>query len=328
MGRNAVFVILGILGLALPFTFLLPPGPPDAVTDSGETINDIYWVVMAAAAVVFLLIEAALLLFIVRFQRRPGTPEDVEGPQIHGNTRLEVIWTLIPAVALAAIAVFVLLKTPAVQAGSDEPGMRVSVEAHQFYWQYEYENGVVALDRLRLPVDTSVTLELQTLDVEHSWWTPALNGKLDTVPGRTNRLEFTPRETGSFDGACGELCGVQHALMDTEVEVVEKEEFDAWLAAQQQAQTGEAPELGQATYEAVCGKCHGLAGEGDVGPPLAGNSQLSNPDSMRTLLREGQNTDSFPGYMPPNLAAGWPDFQFEALIAYFRATNNLQGGQG
>jgi cytochrome c oxidase subunit 2 len=327
MGRKLAFAALGILTLALPLTFLLPPGPPEPATPSAETINDVYWLVMAASAVVFLLIEGALLLFVVRFRRRPDTPEDVEGPQIHGNTRLEVIWTAIPAVALAAIAVFVLLKTPTIQAGSGEPGMRVSVEAHQFYWQYEYENGVVALDRLLLPVDEPVTLELQTLDVEHSWWTRDLNGKLDAVPGRTNRLQFTPTETGSFDGVCGELCGVQHSLMYTEVEVVERSEFDAWLAEEQRQQTGESTELGKATYEAVCGKCHGLAGEGDVGPRIAGNSQLSNPESMGTLLREGQNTDAYAGYMPPNLSAGWPDFQLDALIAYFRATNNLQEGE-
>jgi cytochrome c oxidase subunit II len=328
MGRNLGFILLGVLALALPLTFLLPPGPPDAVTSSGETINDVYWVVMAASAVVFVLIEGALLLFIFRFGRQPGTPEDVEGPQVHGNTRLEVIWTLIPAIALAAIAIFVLVKTPAVQAVSDARAMRISVEAHQFYWQYEYENGVVALDRLRIPVDTAITLELQTLDVEHSWWTPDLTGKLDLVPGRTNRLHFTANRTGSLDGACAELCGVQHALMDTEVEVLEKEEFDAWLADQEQAQAGEATELGQSTFEAVCGKCHGLAGEGGVGPRIAGSPQLTNPDSMRTLLREGQDTDAFASYMPPNLAAGWPDRQFEALIAYFRTTRSLEGGEG
>jgi cytochrome c oxidase subunit 2 len=325
MGRGLA-LLLGIVGLALPLTFLLPPGPPDAATPSGETINDVYWVVMAASAVVFVLVEGALLLFIFRFGRRAGTPEDVEGPQIHGNTRLEVIWTLIPAVALAAIAIFVVVKTPAVQAVSDGRGIRINVEAHQFYWQYEYENGVVALDRLRLPVDTHVTLELTTFDVEHSWWTPDLTGKLDAVPGQTNRLEFTPTRTGSFDGACAELCGVQHALMDTEVEVLERREFDSWLADQQQAQTGEATELGQATFEAVCGKCHGLAGEGDVGPKIAGSPQLTNPDSMQALLRDGQNTDTFASYMPPNLSAGWPDRQFEALIAYFRATRSLAGG--
>ena len=327
MGRKLAFAVLGVLTLALPLTFLLPPGPPDPASPSAETINDVYWLVMAASAVVFLLIEGALLLFVFRFRRRPDTPEDVEGPQIHGNTRLEVIWTAIPAVALAAIAVFVLFKTPTIQ-GSDGSGMRVSVEAHQFYWQYEYENGVVALDRLLLPVGEPVTLELQTLDVEHSWWSRDLNGKLDAVPGRANPLQFTPTRTGSFDGVCGELCGVQHALMKTEVEVVERAEFDAWLAEQRRQQTGESTELGKATYEAVCGKCHGLAGEGDVGPRIAGNSQLSNPESMGTLLREGQNTDTHAGYMPPNLNAGWPDFQFDALIAYFRATNNLGGGGG
>ena len=329
--KLAVIAALAAPALAAAPAALAVPGgvaPPDPASPSGGEIMDVYWVVLAACAVVFLLVEAALVGFIVRFRRRPGTPEDVEGPQIHGNTRLEVIWTLIPAVALAAIAVFVFVKTPAVQAGGEEDAMLVSVEAHQFYWQYEYENGVVALDRLRLPVGTPVTLELQTFDVDHSWWTPKLTGKRDLIPGRTNRLHFTPTKTGSFDGACGELCGVQHALMDTEVEVVPKEEFDAWLAEQERAQRGEATDLGQATYEAVCAKCHGFAGEGDVGPKIAGSAQLTNPDAMRRLLSEGQDTDGLASYMPPHLAAGWPDYQFEALIAYFEETRSLQGGEG
>ena len=316
----ATFVVLGLLTLALPLTFLLPPGPPDVVTPSGEAINDVYWIVMAACAVVFLLLETALLLFVFRYRRRPGTPETAEGPQIHGNTRLEIIWTVVPALALAVIAVIVFLKTPAARGGPPEDPLRVSVEAHQFYWQYEYPDGVVALDRLRLPVDRDVSLELKTLDVEHSWWAPELTGKLDVIPGRVNVLTFKPTETGSFRARCAEFCGVQHPLMNTDVEVVSQEEFDAWLARQAERRP---EEFGEEVYEAVCGKCHGFEGEGDVGPPIAGSPQLQSADSMRKLLSAGQDTDTFASYMPPNLAAGWPAREFDALMAYFKENPRL-----
>ena len=157
-------------------------GPPDPETDSGEAISDLYWVVTAVCAVVFVAVESALVLFVIRFRRRRGTPEDAEGPQIHGNTRIEIIWTIIPALILVAIAVFTFTRIPSVQAkGSDE--VRIRVEAHQFYWQYVYPNGAISLDELRLPVGRTVALELTTHDVNHSWWVPALTGKLDAIAG-------------------------------------------------------------------------------------------------------------------------------------------------
>jgi cytochrome c oxidase subunit 2 len=299
-------------------------GPPDPQTDSGKAIAQLYWIVFAICAVVFVAVETALVLFVIRFRRRRDVPEDAEGPQIHGNTRLEVIWTIAPAVVLVAIAIFTLARIPAVQAkGSDE--LVVRVEAHQFYWQYVYPNGAISLDELRLPVDRTVRLELTTLDVNHSWWVPPLTGKMDAIAGRTNVLHFKPEDTGTWEGQCAELCGIQHAVMYTRVQVVEQAAFDAWVDEQA---TISAEELGQQEWEAVCAKCHGLEGEGDIGPPIAGNGTLMTFNSLAPLLRStGQNTPQFPGYMPA-VGAGWSDEQINALIDYIEATPSLSGAQG
>ena len=294
-------------------------GPPDPETNGGEAISDLYWAVTGVCAVVFVAVESALVLFVIRFRRRRGTPEEAEGPQIHGNTRLEIIWTIIPSLILVAIAVFTFTRIPSVEAkGSDE--VRIRVEAHQFYWQYVYPNGAISLDELRLPVGRTVALELTTYDVNHSWWVPSLTGKLDAIAGRTNVLRFKPKRTGTWEGQCAEFCGIQHAVMYTRVKVVEEAAFNAWL--QEQARIAET-DLGRQEWEAVCAKCHGCEGEGDIGPAIAGNGTLTNRQGLIHLLSTGQNTDQFESYMPA-VGLGWTGRQYDALIAYIKATPKLQ----
>jgi cytochrome c oxidase subunit 2 len=297
-------------------------GPPDPNTDSGEAINDLYWTVVAVCAVVFIAVETALVLFIVRFRRRRGTPETDEGPQIHGNTRLEVIWTIIPAVVLAAIAIFTLTRIPSVEAkGGDE--LVIRVESHQFYWQYDYPNGAISLDELYVPVDRRIRLEIMTHDVNHSWWVPALTGKKDAIAGQVNSLWFKPTHTGTWEGQCAEFCGIQHAVMYTRVTVVEQSEFNTWV--EQQASISD-EELGKQEWTAVCAKCHGLAGDGGVGPSIAGNGTLTNRQGLIQLLSTGQDTPQFDGYMPP-VGLGWNGSQYDALVAYIKATPKLSTAQ-
>ncbi len=329
MGRKAaVTAVLACLALALPSLAAAAPGgigPPESSTGSGEAINQLYWFVFAICAVVFVAVEAALLLFVIRFRRRRTTAAEAEGPQIHGNTRLEIIWTIVPALILVAVAVVVLVRIPAVQATSDgeEEDVRVRVEAHQFYWQYVYPNGVVSLDRLVLPVDQMVELELTSFDVDHSWWVPELTGKQDAIPGRTNVLRFRPTEEGTYEGKCAELCGILHAVMPTDVDVVSASDYEAWLTEQEGQRSGESRvALGQATWEAVCADCHGPEGEGDIGPPIAGSGTLTNLESLRELLENGRDEPDVDGYMPP-VGRGWPAFQYEALVAYIESDPNL-----
>jgi cytochrome c oxidase subunit II len=323
--RTLVALSLAVFVLAWTGAALAAPGglgPPSPQTDSGKAISELYWVVFSVCAVVFVAVETALVLFVIRFRRRRGTPEDAEGPQIHGNTRLEVIWTIVPSVILAGIAVYTLARIPAVEAkGSDE--LVVRVEAHQFYWQYVYPNGAISLDELRLPVDRTVRLELTTKDVNHSWWVPPLTGKKDAIAGQTNVLRFKPETTGTWEGQCAELCGIQHAVMYTQVHVVEQAEFDSWLDDQLAIEN---EDLGQQEWEAVCAKCHGLEGEGGVGPPVAGNGTLRSRQGLIRLLSTGQDTAQFPSYMPP-VGLGWNGKQYDALIAYVKATPALSSAQ-
>jgi cytochrome c oxidase subunit 2 len=294
-------------------------GPPSPQTPSGEAISRLYWIVFGVCAVVFVLVEGALIYFIVRFRRRRDTPEQAEGPQIHGNTRLEIMWTAVPAIILAAMAIFTFTQIPAVQArgvANDNP-LLVKVEGHQFYWQYVYPNGAISVDTLTLPVDQPVQLELTAYDTIHSWWVPSLTGKMDAIPGRTNTLRFVPQTIGQFEGKCAELCGVQHTVMLTTVNVVSKADYQSFLAS---AQAG--PDLGKQTWDGVCAKCHGLAGEGDVGPAIAGNPALMTEASLTKLLHEGQNTPQLPSYMPP-VGITWPESQIAALIAYVKSNKTL-----
>ncbi len=334
-GKPAALVaVLALLALVLPEPALAQGAggiaPPEPSTDSGEAIKQVYWVVFALTAFVFVAVETTLILFIVRYRRRRGTPAGVEGPQVHGNTRVEIIWTLVPALLLLALAVFTFVRIPAVEANPDgadgRNALRIRVDAHQFYWQYRYPGGALSFDTLYLPVDRTVTLELDALDVAHSWWVPELTGKRDAIPGQINELSFKPTKTGTFaNGKCAEFCGVQHALMLTKVEVLSQKDFDRWVEDNAPADARSAQlALGRAEWEAACAKCHGLEGEGDVGPAIAGNGTLTARSGLRRLLLQGQDLEDNEGYMPP-VGRGWESRQLDALIAYIKSEPKLSG---
>jgi cytochrome c oxidase subunit II len=320
-----------LVSLAFPAAVLAQNGgvaPPPSDTSSGDAIREVYWIALAIVAVVFVLVETALVVFIVRFRRRRTTEADAEGPQIHGNTRLEVAWTLVPAVILAGLAAFTMVKATDVDAkpASSANVLTVRVDGHQFYWLYRYPNGAVSYDTLYLPVDRPVALELNAADVVHSWWVPELTGKRDAIPGRVNVLNFEPRAVGTYEGKCAEHCGVQHAVMETTVEVMSAQEFESWLDDNAPG-TVDPVELGQAEWEAVCAKCHLSNGTGLVGPSVAGNGTMLQLESLRGLLLTGQDRPDLPSYMPA-VGTGWEDFQFEALSEYINANEELSTAPG
>jgi cytochrome c oxidase subunit 2 len=337
MGRRKLAVIAAALAAlalgAVPVAMGQSPGnggisPPDPATPNAEAISQLYWFVFAICAVVFVAVEAALVLFIIRFRRRGSTPPEAEGPQIHGNTRIEIIWTIIPAVILVGIAAVVLARTEAVQGAGSADELVVRVEGHQFYWQYVYPDGQIAIDTLVLPVGRSVKLELVSPDVNHSWWVPELTGKRDAIPGRTNVLRFEPNEEGVYEGRCAELCGILHTVMPTTVEVVAQAEYRSrlqLLTGQDQPGATQLA-LGRETWDRVCAKCHGLAGEGDIGPAIAKNGTLVNRQALTELLENGLDTPDVEYSMPP-VGRGWPEFQVQALIAYIRSNERLAPAQ-
>lgn len=298
-----LFALVGVGFLAWIGDRGLTPVPPASTSASG--IQAIYVFVGAFASAIFLVVTVPLVLFTIRFRR--GTRDrTVEGPQIRGHARLELAWTAIPVLILVAIAVFTFVKLPGIrdpgQASAGGEQLVVKVEGRQFYWRFVYPNGAVSFDTIRLPVDRTVRLEVTTpdWDVIHSFWVPALGGKVDAIPGIATELRLRPTRTGSFEGKCAELCGIQHGAMLFTAEVLPQQEFDSWLAGAT-AQEG----LGEEIFQRVCSKCHFAAPE--YAPNIAGNPLLADPEQVKRLLREGV------GRMPP-VGRGWTDAEVKALV--------------
>jgi cytochrome c oxidase subunit II len=319
----SVVLLLGLAAAGVAFAGNGGLGPTDPVSPNAERISDSYWFVAIFTGFIFLVVEGALIVFIVRFRRR-GRPRSAEGPQIHGSTRLELIWTVAPVVFLALIGSFVFYKLPGIKdvpAAGASDRLDVKVEGRQFYWQFVYENGVVAVDRLRVPLDQVVSLEVTApdFDVIHSWWIPRLGGKIDAIPGKVNHTWLRATKTGLFKGSCAELCGLQHAAMKASVEVMPRAAFERWLADAARQQKSGSVGLGKETFEGVCLKCHRLSGERLFGPSLGGNPLLTDEQGLATLVKNGR------GQMPA-VGKGWPDEQFDALLAYTKTLGGTSGG--
>jgi len=317
--RALALVFVALLGLVLAHVALagdpagLSPRGPDS--PQAAKIEDIYWVLIAITGAIFVLVEGALILFIIRFRNR-GRSRTAEGPEIHGATRLELIWTAIPVVILAAIAAFVLVKLPGINSGSDSakaagPPLIVKVEGRQYYWNFIYPNGVIQVERMRVPEHRNVKLIINSGDVDHSWWIPALQGKFDAIPGKTNHLWFTADRTGTFEGQCGEFCGYEHPHMVATVQAISGSRFQSWYAKEAAAQANGTSDLGKMTFDGVCATCHGFHAQGAFGPDLRGNPLLTQPGAMKTLLDNGRNK-------MPAVGRGWSDRQLKALLAYVK----------
>jgi cytochrome c oxidase subunit 2 len=320
---RVLLVLAGLLlaAVAAPLALADNGGftPVDPASPNAEGIRDSFLFVSIFIVFIFVLVEGILLAFVIRFRRRRRERFE-DGAQIHGATKLELMWTLGPVVILILIGAFVFVELPGIAnipSAEARGRLEVKVTGRQFYWQFEYPNGVVAIDRMRAPAGVPVRLEVVSTDddVIHSWWIPQLGGKIDAIPGTVNETWFEVEEPGIYEGQCAELCGIQHAAMRTAVEVMPEPEFEAWLEERRTAQSEGTSDLGREEWEGVCSKCHGLAGEGGIGRRLAGSPLLADPRALENIVRNGRVTRR--GRMPA-VGAGWTSEQMDALIAYLR----------
>ncbi len=297
--------------------------PVEPASPNAELINDSYFWVAIFTGAIFVLVQGSLLWFIFRYRR--GRRERAEdGAQVHGNTNHELAWTVAPVFVLVAIGTIIFWKLPGIQdvpsANAQGGRVDVQVKGYRYYWNYTYPNGVIAVDKLRAPVGQNVRLEVSApdFDVIHSWWIPALGGKFDAIPGETNETWFNANAPGIYRGQCAEFCGIQHAAMKAEVEAVPQAEFESWLEEEGRAQEAGSSGLGEETFAGACAKCHGLAGEGEIGPTLANNQLLEDPAAIEQVVRNGR------GAMPP-IGTDWTDRQMDALTD-FLTEGGLNGG--
>ena len=209
---------------------------PENVSTYGPQIDRLFWVILWITGIFFFIVEGCLLFFVLKYRARPGS----KASYVHGNTALEVIWTLIPALILVGLTLasqqlWVRIRSPK----HIPPGaMEVEILAEQFAWnvrypgtdgQFETADDVTSLNQLHLPVGKPVLLKLKSKDVIHSLFLPEFRGKQDAVPGLPTQIWLQATKAGQFEIRCAELCGLGHYRMRGFVTTESPQEFQAWL---------------------------------------------------------------------------------------------------
>lgn len=286
-----------------PVSFRTPSILAPASTETAQTLG-LFNFIMVIATVIFVLVEGLLIFAILRYRNR--RPE--QALQIHGNTKLEIAWTAMPAIILAVLLGFTLRTMSDIKALPTGKVVNVTAIGHQWWWEFRYPDlNITTANEIVVPLGSAIEVAIESVDVEHGFWAPELFGKVDAVPGYITRLKFTPTTTGTFGGQCTQFCGTQHAQMRFSVIVVSDSEFQTWAANQQQpaaaasgdAAAGEEYFLNDAT--AQCKACHTIDGTsaniGVIGPNLthlasrqfiAGGILANTPENLKAWLRDTQ----------------------------------------
>ncbi|MCI0425764.1 MAG: cytochrome c oxidase subunit II [Actinobacteria bacterium] len=320
-----------------PLTTFRPAGP------NAERIDDLFWLVFWIATAIFVLVMGALVLILFVFRDRKK--EDAREPkQLHGSPKLEVLWTVIPALILAVIAV------PTVSSvfeltGCEDDSMRVELTGHQWWFEFHYpDQGVDTANVLVIPAGEEVCLEMTSDDVLHNFWVPALHGKRYLVPGQTTLLRLEASQPGEFWGHCAEFCGLSHSLMRTRVQAVSRAEFDEWVAAQ--LAPANLPADGTPEFDGYqvflnkgCTQCHTIRFDDEASSNIVLSELFNGPDLTHfasrnvfagAVLPEGGETHEQalarwladppnvkPGSFMPNLALTAQEI--EDLIAFLES---------
>jgi cytochrome c oxidase subunit 2 len=337
--------VLGIIaGLAIHWF-------PPASSTQADKIDTLWDVLIIASVPVFVLVTTVIGFSVLNFRMRPGE-EDLDGPPIHGNTRLEVIWTAIPATLIVGLVVYAYVvlrdieKAPALAAGQKERVVRVFGE--QFAWTFEYNEGgkKFRTTQLYLPAGQSVKFQIQSKDVIHDFWVPDFRMKIDAVPGITTSYRVTPKQDsiGIHQIVCAELCGLGHAFMRSTVQVMTPKGFSAWVrrtsaAANGGGQAGGGGQGGggqtastdakaiftngkNATGATACGACHTLSEAsttGTTGPDL---DQVLKGKPAAFIKQSIVQPDAqiakgyAKGIMPPNYGSTLSPSDVDALVKF------------
>ncbi|MDA0179904.1 cytochrome c oxidase subunit II [Solirubrobacter phytolaccae] len=267
-------VVASILGIAAG---LLIDWFPVAASEEAKPIDTLWDVLIIASVPVFVGVSVVVLFSVVKFRMRPGE-EELDGPPIHGNTKLEVVWTAIPAILLVGLCTYAFIVLTDVEKAQANT-MEVRVVGEQFAWTFFYpgEDGKeISATELHLPIDRPVKFTLQAKDVLHDFWIPAFRMKKDAVPGINVTYRVTPNRLGEYPIVCAELCGLGHATMRATAVVQTEADFASWLeeAAKPPAPPagGGGGDNGKGLFTSNgCGGCHTLADAGTnatVGPNL------------------------------------------------------------
>ena len=318
-------ILVGVaVGAALAVVAVFIPWLPDAASEQADIIDSVYWVVTIICVVVFAVVAGVSGYAVYKFRAPPGDMDD--GSPIHGHTGLEIVWTLIPTILVVGIAVY----SGVALAQSEElpPDHRtIEVTSEQFAWTFTYPDIEVEGGRplttgeLVLPIDQTVSFEITSKDVLHSFWVPEWRMKQDAVPGITTRTTVEPTELGAFPVVCTELCGLGHALMRSQARVLSPADFEAWVEEQKRLAREGGAVQGKELFTQQCGSCHVLADAGtagEVGPDLDEVLQGADADFiMESIVNpSAEIAEGYQDSMPANFGELFTEPQLDGLVEY------------
>ncbi len=307
----------------LPFLLAGCTGAPSILapaSTSARAITNLMWGFSAVAGIGFIVVEALLLFAIFRFRQKVSTPFNQSSlpKQIEGNRRLELVWTIIPAILLLIIFIFTVstlwaIKNRPSQIPADTQVVNINVIGHQWWWEFQYpESDITTAEEMHVPVNALVFITVDSADVIHSFWVPQMGGKIDVIPGHLNQTWFQPTHIGRYVGECSEYCGTGHAHMRLDLVVESPEEYASWIRQQQASipdLTGDAAEGKEVFLHGTCSVCHTIKGteaEGLLGPNLthfssrlvlAGAVLTNTPENLYKWLEDPEKVKS--GVMMP-----------------------------
>ena len=335
--------LAALIGLFVGCTPSHPQSTFDTLGPVAESQVVLFYWIFWAGLVVFLLVGGPLLYAALKFRRREG---EGDPEQVHGNRRLEIAWTIAPAIVLAIVAVPTIItifdnahspETP------EQGGLVVEVIGHQWWFEFRYpDHDVITAGEMHIPTGKPINIKLDSVDVIHSFWVPKLAGKVDMIPNNDNTMWLKADEAGVYFGQCAEFCGVSHASMRFKVIAQPQAEFDAWLLAQAAPAIEPTDPLAIAGHDVfmsravLCFRCHTVKGSrlarGTIGPNLthfasrnefAGSIMENTQDHLREWLEDpgkmkpgnmmSEEAEVYTGVVPP-----LTEPQVSALIAYLR----------
>jgi cytochrome c oxidase subunit 2 len=286
-------------------------------TDVNRDVDYLFKILIYAGTAVFIFVEGILVWTLIKFRKRPGQPEPVH---VHGNTTLEIAWTVIPLVILILIAIPTVRTIFRTQATARSDALQVEVIGHQWWWEFRYpQYQITTANELYLPIGRTVNFSMTSKDVIHSFWIPALSGKRDVMPNHTNYLWFSPDSSGSnaWNGACAEFCGTSHANMKFRTFTVSAADFESWAKHQAEAAVG-APT--PATPPAATTPPAGAAGT-----PAAAAATTAAAAAAKTAPG-APVTPAAPAPAPTVTQAGFISFPREQLPAHTVPKTDIPAG--
>jgi cytochrome c oxidase subunit 2 len=322
--------VVSVFGIAL--ALLIDWFPPQA-SKQGHTVDTLWDVLLIVSVPIFVLVETIVLYSAIKFRMKPGE-ELKDGPPIHGNTRLEIIWTAIPAILLVGLCTYAYVALTDIEKAQANT-MEVRVVGEQFTWTFFYPGDggkEVSSHQLYLPTDTPVRFTVQSKDVIHDFWVPAFRMKIDAVPGIDTHLRVTTTaRTGDFPVVCAELCGLGHSTMRQSAHVMSRSDFDKKLAELKSppaggggggaAETDGKTLFTDAAQPSACGSCHTLSAAGTTGT-TGPDLDKALPNLSEAQIRqsiEDPNAEITPGFSPdimPQYGESLSKEQIDALVKY------------